>query len=187
MTLYVPTVYLIRHATPDWSRTDIPYHIPPGPPLTPQGEGEAQQLGRFLWEAGVALIYVSPLERAGRTAEITASLTGASVQQIMALAEWRPEEKAEDVRARVWPAWEEAAALSQQVGPVALVTHGGPVGVLLKELGLPDRDLDAYRRRFDRNNPLPPAGAWKASRLPASSAWSLSLVFTPEKATAPTL
>jgi len=66
---------------------------------------------------------------------------------------------------------------------VALVTHGGPVGVLLKELGLPDRDLDAYRRRFDRNNPLPPAGAWKASRLPASSAWSLSLVFTPEKFT----
>jgi len=183
MTLYVPTVYLIRHATPDWSRTDIPYHIPPGPPLTPQGEGEAQQLGRFLWEAGVALIYVSPLERAWRTAEIAAGVAGAPIQQEAGLTEWGPEDKAEHVRARAWPVWEHVSLLSQQVGPVALVTHGGPVGVLLKELGLPDRDLDAYRRRFDRNNPLPPAGAWKASRLPASSAWNLSLVFTPEKFT----
>jgi drug/metabolite transporter (DMT)-like permease len=30
----MPLIYLIRHATPDWSRTDIPYFTPPGPPLT---------------------------------------------------------------------------------------------------------------------------------------------------------
>ncbi len=185
MTLYIPTVYLIRHATPDWSRTDIPYHIPPGPPLTAQGEGEAQQLGRFLWEAGVRLIYASPLERAWRTAEIAAGIAGASLWQELSLAEWRPEEKAEHVRARVWPAWEHASALSRQAGPIALVTHGGPVGLLLEDLGLPPREIAEYKRQFDRNNPVPPAGAWKASRLAMATHWDLSLAFTPERTVVP--
>ena len=119
LTPFVPTAYLIRHATPDWNRTDLPYYLPPGPPLTAQGEDEARQLGRFLWEAGVRLIYASPLERAWRTAEIAAGIAGASLWQETNLAEWRPEEKADDVRARAWPAWEHASALSQQAGPTA--------------------------------------------------------------------
>jgi len=180
----IPTVYLIRHATPDWSRTDLVYHLPPGPPLTPQGEGEARELGQFLWEAGVATIYASPLERAYRTAEIAVSVGQAAQVPVTispSIAEGRPEEKAEDVRARLWPTWEHAAALSAQTGPVALVTHGGPIAVLLKELGLPEKEIDQYKRQFDRNNPLPPAGVWRATRLPGSPAWSLSLSFVPER------
>ena len=41
-------IYLIRHATPDWTRKDIPYHLPPGPPLIEQGLAEAQALAAFL-------------------------------------------------------------------------------------------------------------------------------------------
>ena len=69
LTLTTPIIYLARHATPDWSRTDLPYHLLPGPPLVPQGEAEAAELGRFLREAGVSRLYTSPLERARRTAE----------------------------------------------------------------------------------------------------------------------
>ena len=39
----LPTVYLVRHATPDWSLKDIPYHLPPGPPLTSVGDKEAAE------------------------------------------------------------------------------------------------------------------------------------------------
>ena len=56
-------LYLARHATPDWNMRDIRYDIPPGPPLVPQGEAEAAQLGEFLRQAGVVQIYVSPLVR----------------------------------------------------------------------------------------------------------------------------
>ncbi len=55
------TIYLTRHATPDWSRTDIRYDIPPGPPLTAQGEAEAEKLGIFLASAGVTQTLRQPL------------------------------------------------------------------------------------------------------------------------------
>ncbi|MGH2521641.1 MAG: histidine phosphatase family protein [Anaerolineales bacterium] len=181
MNPLVPIVYLIRHATPDWSRTDIPYFAPPGPPLTAQGQNEAAQLGVFLREARVAHIYASPFERAWRTAQIAAAIANAPIQQIEGLAEWQPSENANEIRARFWPAWEQACGLSAQLGPVALITHGGPIGFLLEELGLDKDVLAQHRRRFDRNNPLPPAGAWKATHAAFGQAWDLSLTFVPEK------
>ena len=50
-------------------------------------------------------------------------------------------------------AWAEAAA-----GPVAVISHGGPVHVMLEQLGVADDHLWHYRRQFDHQNPLPPAG-----------------------------
>lgn len=180
LQLLIPTLYLARHATPDWSRTDLPYHIPPGPPLVPQGEAEAAELGRFFREASVKRLFSSPLERAKRTAEIAASVADLTVQVDEALAEWRPEEKAEHIRTRFWPVWERAGALSLQVGPVAFVTHGGPIGFFLDELGLPKDTLAYYKRTFDRNNPISPAGVWKFTRPASGEPWDLSLAFVPE-------
>ncbi|MBI3240952.1 MAG: histidine phosphatase family protein [Chloroflexi bacterium] len=180
MTLSSSTLYLIRHATPDWSRTDLVYHLPPGPPLTPQGEDEATQLGAFLRDAGVRRILASPLERCQRTAQIAAGEAEASFHEDASLAEWRPEEKEIDVRERLWPTWERVASASPGTGPAAFVTHGGPIAVLLKDLGLDEIVLEHYRKLFDRHNPLPPAGAWKATRPSPGSAWELSLAFTPE-------
>jgi broad specificity phosphatase PhoE len=179
--MLIPTIYLIRHATPDWSRTDLVYHLPPGPPLTAQGEAEAARLGDFLRDMGVSHILTSPLVRCLRTAEIAGAAVGLSAQVDTRLAEWRPDEKAADVRARVWPVWVHAGELCHlSPGAVVLITHGGPIGLLLAELGLDPKQLAHYQSTFDRGNSVPPAGAWRAVRTSPDAPWSLNLVFTPE-------
>jgi broad specificity phosphatase PhoE len=176
---FFPTLYLVRHATPDWSRTDIPYHLPPGPPLTPQGEREAAQLGEFLQAMGARQFLHSPLERCVRTAAIAAEVAGATVTLDTRLAEIRPEEKPADVLARVWPVWVQAGEACLNGEPLVLVTHGGPIALLLTELGLAAKDMSHYMARFDRRNPVPPAGAWRALRPSPEGPWSLDLAFTP--------
>ena len=178
--MMIPTVYLIRHATPDWSRTDLVYHLPPGPPLTAQGEAEAAKLGDFLRDMGVCHILTSLLERCLRTAEIAGKAVGLTPTVDGRLAEWRPDEKAPEVHARVWPAWVHAGELCLGSGPVALVTHGGPIGLLLTELGMDAKQLAHYQSTFDRRNAVPPAGAWRAVRASPDAPWSLELAFTPE-------
>jgi hypothetical protein len=69
---------------------------------------------------------------------------------------------------------------------VALVSHGGPIGTLLTELGLDPKRLAQYQATFDRRNPLPPAGAWRAVRPAPDGPWSLDLAFTPELSRAKT-
>jgi broad specificity phosphatase PhoE len=171
-------IYLIRHATPDWSRTDIPYFIPPGPPLTAQGEAEAAQLSAFLRDAGVRQILTSPLERCQRTAQIAAESLALPFAIDNGLTEWKPGDKEDEIKARFRPVWEQAQTFCGQVGPVALVTHGGPIALWLSELGVDKLVIDHHKKLFDRNNPLPPAGAWLAERL--NESWSLSLAFVPE-------
>ncbi len=179
--MLIPTIYLIRHATPDWSRTDLVYHLPPGPPLTAQGEAEAAKLGDFLRDMGVSHIFTSPLVRCVRTAEIAGAAVGLSAQVDARLAEWRPDEKPADVRARVWPMWVHAGELCLiSPGAVVLVTHGGPIGLLLTELGLDHKQMAHYQSTFDRGNSVPPAGVWRAVRASPDAPWSLELVFTPE-------
>jgi broad specificity phosphatase PhoE len=176
---FFPSLYFVRHATPDWSRTDIPYHLPPGPPLTPQGEREAAQLGEFLRAMGVRQLWHSPLERCARTAAIAAEVAGASLRLDPRLAEIRPEEKPAGVLARIWPVWVEASEASLSGDPLALITHGGPINLLLAELGVAAKDLTHYQNKFDRRNPLPPAGAWRALRPAPDGPWSLGLAYTP--------
>ncbi len=171
-------IYLIRHATPDWSRTDIPYFTPPGPPLTEQGEAEAAQLGVFLREAGVKQILTSPMERCQRTAQIAAESLAIPFIIDNGLTEWKPGDKEDDIKARLWPVWEQAHAFSAQTGPIALITHGGPIATLLSVLGVDKLVIDHHKKLFDRNNPLPPAGAWQAERV--NESWSLRLAFVPE-------
>jgi broad specificity phosphatase PhoE len=178
---FFPSLYLVRHATPDWSRTDIPYHLPPGPPLTAQGEREAAQLGEFLRDMGVKHFLHSPLERCARTAALAAEVAGASLELDLRLAEILPEEKPADVLARLWPAWVQASQVTLRDGqPLALITHGGPVSLLLTELGLTPKDLTHYQNKFDRRNPLPPAGAWRVLRPTSDGPWALDLAFTPQ-------
>ena len=174
-----PTIYLARHATPDWSRTDIRYDMPPGPPLTAQGEAEAEKLGAFLAANRVTQIFASPLERTQCTAAIAAQSLNAmaSIETVDAIAEWQHGEDETLVLARIHTFWEELAARSGNNGPVALVSHGGPIRLLLEKLsGDPER-IGEYLPRFDHHNPLPPAGAWRAQRQDDGS-WEVDLVFT---------
>ena len=177
------SIYLVRHASPDWSRHDLPYHQLPGPPLTPQGEREAEDLGEYLREAGIRLVLTSPHERCRRTAEIAAGIAGLEVREATGLGEWQPGESEAQVRGRVMPILEIAGSGNGD-GPelTALVTHGGPIGMLLADLGLDANAMAHYRKVFDRNNPVPPAGVWQAVRPAPDAPWELNLVFMPEEA-----
>jgi broad specificity phosphatase PhoE len=173
-----PLLFLARHATPDWSRTDIRYDIPPGPPLTQQGLAEARQLGFFLAQAGVKRLYASPLERTQRTASIAGEIMGVPVQTVNAIAEWQRGESTTLVLARMLPFWEELAAVGIASGPAALVSHGGPIRLLLEKLTGDPAWISTFCRRFDHNNPLPPAGVWQASDN-GRGGWALDLVYVP--------
>lgn len=174
------TVFLARHATPDWNRRDIPYDIPPGPPLTAQGEEEARALGNYLREQGVLMVYHSPLERTRRTAEIAAGICGAALEESLEIAEWRRDEDEATLLARVRPFWEQACAESARSGPIALVTHGGCVLALLNWLQLPKSEIEHYRSQCDHRNPLPPAACWLTTPSAGfTGGWEARLSFSP--------
>jgi len=173
-------LYLIRHATPDWSRTDIRYDIPPGPPLTDVGESEAKQLGEFLKTTNIAHVYASPLERTSRTAQIAADALGVKVEIAPDLSEWERGDAEANVLSRMRAFVDEAFDESERRGPLALVTHGGPIRIVLADLGLDRSEIDHYRRTFDRDNPVPPAGVWQVTRNADGVIEKPELVFTPQ-------
>jgi broad specificity phosphatase PhoE len=179
MSEALQTVYLARHARPDWTRRDLTYHLPPGPPLTSQGRMEAERLGRFFQVEGVTRIYTSPLERCLRTAEIAAEVAGSPIVIDHSLTEWQPGENTETVARRIWPLFERVRLACSVDGPSALVTHGGPVAALLERLGMQPELLKGHRK-YDHNNPLPPAGVWQASLDGEEGLWELRMVFAPE-------
>lgn len=174
-----PPLYLIRHATPDWSRKDIPYNVPPGPPLIEKGEKEAGQLGDFLKQAGVRRLYSSPMERAARTAWIAARRAHIQHESRLEVIEKGPKESPDDVIRRFWPFWERCVLESRQQGSIGIVTHGGPVWIVLTRLNMDAAELDRHRHMFDGDNPLPPAGAWEISRRDETSPWEFKLAFIP--------
>jgi broad specificity phosphatase PhoE len=173
-------IFLLRHASPDLSRRDVPYDILPGPELIFKGEKEAQALAEFLKPEGVAKLYYSPFERSARTAQIVAAANGIPCIEEKGLAEWRNVDEPEaHVQARMSSLFAHAAKESEGLGPIGLVSHGGPIALLLLELGMSKEELAPYRKRFDTTNPLPPAGAWKVEQVPDEKRWKLQLVFTP--------
>lgn len=174
-------MFLLRHATPDWSRKDIPYNILPGPELSPKGEAEAQALGAFMKLEELKKLYHSPCERAARTARIFAAVNEIPCIEEQGLAEWRRIDEPEaQVRARMSSLFERVAQESTEQGPIGLVSHGGPIALLLLELGFPHAELALYRRIFDTTNPFPPAGIWKIEQAPGEKEWKFRLAFTPK-------
>ena len=174
-------IFLIRHATPDWDRKDIPYDIFPGPLLTPGGENEAEALATFLKSEGVGKLYHSPFARAARTAQIISAVNRIPCVEEPGLAEWRMQAETEiQVRGRMKAIFDQSLAEVAGMGSIGLVSHGGPIGVLLQELGIDPNELAVYRTRFDTTNPLPPGAAWQVERNDGkSSSWNFRLRFLP--------
>ena len=173
-------IFLVRHATPDWNRTDIPYDIPPGPPLSSKGEQEAEELALYLKAQAVIKLYYSPFARTTRTAQIVVSLHRVPAIADPRLMEWRGDhEPAGQVRARMKTIFEEAVKEGTEIGSIGLVSHGGPIDLLMQELGIDPNELDVYRTRFDTINPLPPAGVWEAEWDDMNQSWKLHLTFIP--------
>jgi broad specificity phosphatase PhoE len=174
-------IFLIRHATPDWTRTDIPYDIPPGPSLSLKGEMEAAALADFVRGQGVVKLYHSPFERAARTARVISVRNGIPRVEDARLAEWREEtERGAQVQERMAAVFALAIKESATLGPIALVTHAGPVTFLLQELAIDPTELAEYQNMFDNPNPLPPAGAWMVEPGSGPNYWNLSLEFIPK-------
>ena len=173
-------IFLVRHARPDWDRKDIPYDILPGPALLPQGEKEAKALAEFLKAEGVVKLYYSPFERSAKTAKIASAINDIPCIEEKGLAEWSGVDESEaQVRERMLHIFECAAKESEDVGPIGLVSHGGPIELLLLALGMDKEELAPYRKKFDTTNPLPPAGAWKVEQVPDNDGWKFELAFTP--------
>ena len=172
-------IFLLRHATPK-IRKDIPYDILPGPELSSRGEAEAQALGEFMKLEGLKKLYTSPFERTARTAQIIAEINGFPYLEEKRLAEWRGVDETEtQVRRRMSSIFEQAARESMERGPIGLISHGGPIALLLLELGISPDELAPYRKMFDTTNPLPPAGAWRIKKAAEEEDWDCQLVFTP--------
>ena len=170
-------IFLIRHATPNWNRKDIPYDIFPGPLLTPKGEKEAEALAEFLKSEGVRKLYHSPFARAAKTAQIISAINRIPCVEEARLAEWRKQDETENqVQRRMRAIFDQVSGM----GSIGLVSHGGPIGVLLQELGIDPHELAVYRTRFDTTNPLPPGAAWQVERKDGeNSSWNFSLKFIP--------
>jgi broad specificity phosphatase PhoE len=177
-------IYLVRHATPDWNNYQLPYHLPPGPPLSTAGLQEAEKLGEYLLSTRTRRLITSPFERCLRTAQIVSGITEALVEVAPGIGEVQPGETEENLRLRVGQVLDEALRGNEHPSPIVLVTHGSPVASLLSLLGMGADDL-LNHRTFDHGNPVPPAGAWRAVREdynPEDSYpnWELTLVFVPD-------
>ena len=178
--LNMTKIYLVRHASPDWSMTDIPYDIHPGPPLSPKGERESQALAEFLKAQGIVKLYYSPFARSARTAQIISARSGIPSLEEIRLVEWcQADEKRDKVAERMSLVFDELARESAVIGPVALVSHGGPIACLLLALGIEEDTLSVFKKKFDGSNPLPPAGVWTAEWNEQEQTWDLQLLFTP--------
>jgi broad specificity phosphatase PhoE len=173
-------LYLIRHATPDWDRKDIPYNIPPGPPLVEKGKQEARLLGGFLKARGIKRLYFSPMLRTACTAQIAAAAGQIPLEERAEVIEKHPDESVEDVIGRIWPFVERCIEESDQQGSIGIVTHGGPVWIILNQLKMDASTLDKHRHMFDGDNPLPPGGVWEVSREDEHSPWTFKLAFIPQ-------
>ncbi|HET9910491.1 MAG TPA: histidine phosphatase family protein [Anaerolineales bacterium] len=173
-------IFLVRHATPNWNHTDIPYDILPGPLLSPKGEREAEKLAAFLKSQNVVKLYHSPFERAAKTAQIVAFMNEIPCVEETRLAEWRMQDEDEiRVRARMKTAFDESFTEAAETGSLGLVSHGGPIALLLQELGIDPDELALYRTKFDTTNPLPPAGVWEVEQNEKDNSWNLRLQFIP--------
>ncbi|MBI4862827.1 MAG: histidine phosphatase family protein [Candidatus Riflebacteria bacterium] len=168
-------IYLARHASPQLGWAD-PYNVMPGPPLSDLGRRQAGELAGYLAGESVTIVYASPFARARETAQQVAERVGCPVVESAGLREGGPGETIDDVRLRVLGVWRQIVENGHE-GPVAIVSHGTPVKVVLESLD--DGSAQLGRYLFDYGNPLPPGGAWRA--VPRRPRWQLELAFKPSE------
>lgn len=165
-------LYLVRHAAPDRT-TGVPYHTPPGPPLTAIGVREAHAAGAWLVGRGIEQLFCSPFTRTRQTAEAIAPALALPITFAETLREGAPGEKMDQIRART-------SELLTQIDDsplrcVALVSHGAPIRSLLEYTT--DMRIDLRPHTYDNGNCAPTAGVWYGRRT--SNGWAWELAFRP--------
>lgn len=138
------------------------------------------QLADFLNTHQIVRLYHSPFDRTAKTAQIVSAQNDIPCEEDARLAEWRGQVEPESsVRERMRAVFAFAAAEAPNSGPIGLVSHGGPLDLLLRELGMDLSELATYKTRFDTTNPLPPAGVWVVEQNQNASTWKFHLAFIP--------
>jgi broad specificity phosphatase PhoE len=171
------TIYLVRHATPDWDHPkSLAYHVPPGPVLTRKGLEEAGRLAVYLQSIQITRLFSSPLERCLQTARFVSASAHVPLYVNDGIMEVQPRESGSHLLERIWPVFEQAYAESCKTGPVAIVTHGGVIHRFLRHLGMDPITVRLYSF-FDHGNPAPPAGVWRVSGLIEDKYWQLKLIY----------
>ncbi|MBP8001731.1 MAG: histidine phosphatase family protein [Chloroflexi bacterium] len=168
----MPTIYLIRHAAPE-RNSAIRYDVVPGPPLTPEGHGQARRTAQFLADKGISQLYHSPLVRTLQTANAIARQIGKPSQETEAIREWERGVPSEEVRQRMAQFWQ--TLLDQGEEAVAVVSHGGPIEELLRYLTNDTLDLSGNRYFGGATTPL--GGVWQIA--PNDGNWHIAFVYNP--------
>ena len=192
------TLYLIRHGRTELNKERV-FRGMLDVPLDSVGEAEAAAAAKALRKAGIARIFVSPLSRAQRTAELLAASVGAPVETCDALRDidygkWsgRPDEAIRQEDPKQYERWltepgrmrfpggESLGDVRARVQPVLERIAGGaePVvavvshRVTLKVLLCEALDLtDPYFRRLQLDT-----ASW--SRLDRDGVWRLTVLNT---------
>ncbi|HEY9391190.1 MAG TPA: histidine phosphatase family protein [Mycobacteriales bacterium] len=81
-------VLCLRHGESVDNAAGVLSSGPPGAPLSPAGQAQAERAVPALRRAGVARVYTSPAIRAGQTAQIAATRLGVPVQVLADLTEY---------------------------------------------------------------------------------------------------
>lgn len=172
-------LYVIRHAEPDRSNAAISYHSFPGPGLTQQGHVQSQRLAAFLatYDA-IGHIYISPFVRTRQTVAPLAESLGLEPVISDRLLEAPSNQPPPEMYEHLQQFLDEIALLD---APVAAVTHGNPVRILL--LLASGGKLDFMTEGWDDyDNPTPVAGIWKLYKEADAAEWQCELVYRPDTA-----
>ncbi len=93
------------------------------------------------------------------------------------LAERQPTEYEGLLAERMQRAFRMGAEISAKHGPLAIISHGAPIMVLLRSLGLPGTIVESCRI-YDNRNMVPMAGAWWVER--DDGELNMRLAFAPQ-------
>lgn len=115
-------LYFIRHGESEANRQRIISNRDLPHPLTRLGREQAAGLARSLSDAGIQVVYASPIPRAAETAHILASAWRVPLRPTTALrefdcgiAEGRGDAQAWELHNRVWRDWQEHGLLDNKI------------------------------------------------------------------------
>ncbi len=148
--------YYLRHGQTDWNRDDL-IQGSTDTPLNDTGRAQAAEAARYLAGADIALLCVSPLDRARETADIVNRAIGKPIEIIDALAECAFGVSEGTPRGNLFTEWENGhtpegaepydafmtraiEAVNQALarpGPVLIVAHGGIYRAVREHAGIP--------------------------------------------------
>lgn len=168
-------IFFIRHGDP-LHPFGIEYRVMPGPDLSEKGRREAQQAADFLSNRGVEHLFVSPFARTTQTAEQLVERLDIPVTLTQLIQESHPGESMSQTRERVREFLQSVQQSS--FGCIGVVSHGAPIGEMVRELSRDQIDMSQHSYDVSRN-PAPTAGIWHAHRTAEDEEWHLAFVFRP--------